>query len=256
MAFSGRAMVVALLLVILGVHSASAVQYTVGGSSGWTYQTGSNSVYTDQFKSITLVVGDVLFFPFVTQIHNVYEIPPADLATCDFSNPIGEYTATNATVPLTTAGVHAFACEIPSHCSQFGMQLSVTVAAGAPVAAPVSPPTTPPVTPPAPVATPPAPAPAKAVPAPAPTKTVPAPAPTTTVPAPAPTTKAPAPSKTPTKAPTKAPSPSTGAPSTIPEVSAPAPSPASPGQNSGSITSTGSAMVVAVVVAAFAFMLV
>ncbi|CAM6084573.1 unnamed protein product [Calypogeia fissa] len=132
-------LIMAMVVTVLGlVHRAAATVYVVnapGLNGGWTYLSNRSTSYDAQFQNINLVVGDILTFTF-DSTHNVYEVPPEDVATCDGSNPIEGYLV-SVNVPLLTAGQHGYICTEPSHCSAYGMHLLVTVGTtAAPKAAP------------------------------------------------------------------------------------------------------------------------
>ena len=52
------AWVVAVVLGLVAVHTVSATNYTVGGTSGWTNNANIN--YTAQFAAVQVRVGDTL----------------------------------------------------------------------------------------------------------------------------------------------------------------------------------------------------
>ncbi|CAM6084565.1 unnamed protein product [Calypogeia fissa] len=127
---------VTLLLVCGLLSSAAAVVYNVGGDGGWTLQTQTSTFYDDQFKNITLYTGDGLNFVFTVGSHNVYEILPEAVASCDISDPVLMYSAPTTIYP-SIPGTKGFVCGFLDHCSQFGMHLTVTfVSSDAPAPAP------------------------------------------------------------------------------------------------------------------------
>ncbi|CAM6090861.1 unnamed protein product [Calypogeia fissa] len=131
-------LIMAMVVTVLGlVHRAAATVYVVNapGSNGdWTYLSNRSTSYDAQFQNINLVVGDILTFTF-DSTHNVYEVHPEDVATCDGSNPLQAYLV-SVNVPLLTDGQHGFICTEPDHCTSYGMHLLVTVGTTAPKAAP------------------------------------------------------------------------------------------------------------------------
>eukprot|EP00250_Pteridium_aquilinum_P002405 c1260_g1_i1 orf=189-932(+) len=226
------------LLLLLGLRQASAVTYTVGGSSGWDV----NVDYTTWAAGLTFKVGDVLFFPYMQSAHNVVVVNKADYDACSETNASATFTAGNTNVTLSAAGAHYYLCSLPGHCPA-GMKLAVSVAA----ATTASPTPSPPASAPAPVKTPSS--------APSPTKTPassPAAASSEGTPASAPApTPASAPASAPASSPTLTPA-SEGTPASSPSTAGtPPPSPSPPNSAQSLLASAAlSPLLAAVAVAA------
>ncbi|CAM6008132.1 unnamed protein product [Sphagnum balticum] len=221
---AGVTHVVMMILALLGLmallQGAQAETYFVGNTTQqWNFPPSDSATYYSDVwaKGITFRVGDVLQFVYNAESHNVYQLPNETAYTnCDFSSPITTKDSGNDSFPLTSVGNFYYACEVPTHCSTYGMKLSVqVVAASSGSPPPASPPTAS------------APAPATPLPAPATPPTAPAPATPPTAPAPATPPTAPAPA-TPRTAPAPAP------------VTAPVPSPGTPQATAPSKTSSAS----------------
>ncbi|KAG6542935.1 hypothetical protein Mapa_015626 [Marchantia paleacea] len=120
---TARSTMLALLVVVGLLHTASAATYTVGDATQWTIPP-STTFYDDWAAKQNFVVGDKLTFTF-DATHNVYQVSSADASACDATKPINKYT-TSTTVTLTASGTTAFICEIPGHCLG-GMKMIVDV---------------------------------------------------------------------------------------------------------------------------------
>jgi hypothetical protein len=192
---AGITHVVMMILALLGLmallQGAQAETYVVGGTSQeWNYAPGNSATYYSDVwaKGITFRVGDVLQFEYSAESHNVYQLPnETAYANCDLSSPIATKDSGNDSFPLTSVGNFYYVCGVPTHCSNFGMKLSIQVVA----ASSGSPPPASPPTAPAPATPPTAPAPATPPTAPAPATPPTAPAPATPPTAPAPVTSSP-----------------------------------------------------------------
>uniref|UniRef100_A0A0D9W7T3 Phytocyanin domain-containing protein n=1 Tax=Leersia perrieri TaxID=77586 RepID=A0A0D9W7T3_9ORYZ len=113
------ALVAALLAAVAA--PASAKDYTVGDSSGWT--TGVD--YTAWAKGKAFNIGDTLLFQY-SGGHSVAEVGAADHVSCSASNPLRSYNDGTTTVTLTRPGTRYFICGATGHCAA-GMKLAVTV---------------------------------------------------------------------------------------------------------------------------------
>ncbi|WVZ92448.1 hypothetical protein U9M48_038512 [Paspalum notatum var. saurae] len=122
---ASRSSLIALLVVVSCAAAASATQFTVGDSSGWTI--GPN--YSSWTSGKTFTVGDTLLFNFATGAHDVLEVSKSDYDSCT-ANALNTFTNGPATVTLT-AGTHYYICGISGHCGA-GMKLAVSVGSGAP----------------------------------------------------------------------------------------------------------------------------
>ncbi|KAM7261195.1 hypothetical protein ACFE04_026670 [Oxalis oulophora] len=109
-----------LLIVSPAVH---AMQYTVGGTSGWN----QGVVYDTWVSGKTFNVGDTLLFTY-TGLHSVDVLSSkSDYDACSSSNTVKSYTDGNSTIPLDKAGSIYFICPTSGHCAN-GMKLAITVA--------------------------------------------------------------------------------------------------------------------------------
>ncbi|KAL6647883.1 hypothetical protein ACP70R_015324 [Stipagrostis hirtigluma subsp. patula] len=126
---AAAAIAVALLLV-----TASATEYVVGDSGGWTlnYTIGwpQNKIFQ---------VGDTLVFKYTQGKHTVTEVDGQTFRECyRLGNKIGEWTSGNDAVALDKPGTRWFFCSVADHC-ELGLKLVVNVVAGAPAPGPASP---------------------------------------------------------------------------------------------------------------------
>ncbi|MQL70529.1 hypothetical protein Taro_002837 [Colocasia esculenta] len=118
----------AVLLVCCLPPWCSAVDYTVGDSSGWR----SGYDYSAWTRGKTFSVGDTLKFNYARGAHNVANVSASDYSSCTAANPSPDSSGTT-TISLTTAGTHFFICGVPGHCAG-GMKLAVTVGRATPSA--------------------------------------------------------------------------------------------------------------------------
>ncbi|KAL6871500.1 hypothetical protein ACP4OV_014329 [Aristida adscensionis] len=120
-----RASTEALLLAATAVAAlaatASATDYTVGGSDGW--DTFVN--YDKWAAGKTFMVGDTITFKYMPY-HNVLEVTEADYGTCSSDSPLSTHSGTNTTFKLTATGTRYFICGIPRHCLNGTMHVKVT----------------------------------------------------------------------------------------------------------------------------------
>ncbi|GFP90514.1 uclacyanin-3 [Phtheirospermum japonicum] len=156
------AKVIAFLALLLISPAAYAVDYTVGGPSGWT--TGVD--YTAWASGQTFTTNDTLVFNY-GPTHAVDIVEDADdYRDCDTDSPRSSYTVSPTRIALNTTGPWYFICPRGNHC-QNGQRLAINVTAagttppgGSPPPAggsvPPTPPGTPPATPGTPSGTPPA----------------------------------------------------------------------------------------------------
>ncbi|KAF3437712.1 hypothetical protein FNV43_RR20468 [Rhamnella rubrinervis] len=132
-----------LVALIMQNYAYAQTVHVVGDSSGWIVPRTSASLYQDWASSNKFVVGDILTFNFVTNEHDVLQVPKASYDGCSSANPIGQMITTGpANVTLDSAGDHFYICTIGRHCLG-GQKLSITVSA-APGASPPSSNTPPP----------------------------------------------------------------------------------------------------------------
>ncbi|XP_074580881.1 mavicyanin-like [Curcuma longa] len=124
---------VLLIFVAVAVPAATATDYTVGGSQGWT----SGVDYNSWASGKTFNVGDSLLFQYSSQ-HSVAEVGESDFNACSSSNSIQTYTDQSTRISLTEPGSRYFICGTPGHCSG-GMKLEVSVAGSTTPSSPSSP---------------------------------------------------------------------------------------------------------------------
>ncbi|KAK1393840.1 Plastocyanin domain-containing family protein [Heracleum sosnowskyi] len=126
---------VCLVISLLAVPAAHAVDHFVGGSQGWNQ--GVN--YATWASSEKFLVGDNLIFNYGSS-HGVDEVSQSDYNSCTAGNALNTYTGGQNTVPLKKSGPMYFLCPSFGHCGG-GMKLSITVAAASTPTA--TPPTSP-----------------------------------------------------------------------------------------------------------------
>ncbi|XP_041019379.1 cucumber peeling cupredoxin-like [Juglans microcarpa x Juglans regia] len=120
--------------------------HVVGDSIGWTVPTGGASAYQTWAASKQFVVGDILSFNFITNEHDILQVPKESYDSCSSSNPIGDTITTGpVNITLSTAGTHYYICSLGRHCLS-GQKLSITVSSspsGVPPTSMSTPPSTP-----------------------------------------------------------------------------------------------------------------
>ncbi|CAK9185640.1 unnamed protein product [Ilex paraguariensis] len=126
------------------LHCAAAqTVYVVGDSLGWTIPSNGAAAYTTWASGKTFMVGDTLTFNFLTNQHDVLQVPKASYDACISDNASGNPIMTGpANVSLNAAGDHYYICTFGDHC-QNGQKLAITVS-GTPLASPPTTTTTPP----------------------------------------------------------------------------------------------------------------
>ncbi|XP_059458975.1 mavicyanin-like [Corylus avellana] len=133
-------------VVVLGFAAAMLLQcaaaqtvHVVGDSSGWVVPQGGAATYQTWAANNNFVVGDILMFNFVTEQHDVVQVPKESFDSCTSANPIGETITTGPTnITLSDAGNHYYICTIGQHC-QLGQKLAITVSGSPGAAAPSTP---------------------------------------------------------------------------------------------------------------------
>ncbi|XP_010524439.1 PREDICTED: uclacyanin-2 [Tarenaya hassleriana] len=120
---SRMAVTAVILLVLVAVPAAMAVDYTVGDASGWT----QGFDYTTWVRGKTFRVGDVLEFIY-GGTHTVDVVNKDGYDNCDASNSLQSSSDGDTKIPLNATGPMYFICATPGHCSG-GMKLAVTVQA-------------------------------------------------------------------------------------------------------------------------------
>ncbi|KAH0454403.1 hypothetical protein IEQ34_016327 [Dendrobium chrysotoxum] len=122
---------VGLLLVVVavfaGLNLSAAKLYTVGDSIGWTILNNPN--YTAWASGKTFHEGDILYFKYNKQFHNVLEVTKEDYNSCKSGSPSATYSTGNDSITIKTAGHHYFICGFPGHC-QIGQKVDIFVGGG------------------------------------------------------------------------------------------------------------------------------
>ncbi|XP_024524992.1 stellacyanin-like [Selaginella moellendorffii] len=132
-----------LLLVSLWIQIASQLvgaytTYIVGGDTGWTIPTASNTIvnYTAWASSLTASLGDSLVFRYdpshtVVQTNNLTTYQSCDATADDETLQIWSSSG-SSTVMLTTTGTTYFFCSADdgSHCRDSGMRFAIQVSFG------------------------------------------------------------------------------------------------------------------------------
>ncbi|KAI3445659.1 hypothetical protein Pfo_002324 [Paulownia fortunei] len=118
----GNAMLVAILLLGLLLHSntAHSASYTVGDSSGWTF----NVAGWENGKSFQ--TGDTLVFNYDATAHNVVVVDKSSYDSCSVPANAATYDSGNDQISVGK-GANYFICGIPGHC-QAGMKIAANAA--------------------------------------------------------------------------------------------------------------------------------
>ncbi|KAG8379830.1 hypothetical protein BUALT_Bualt07G0130200 [Buddleja alternifolia] len=137
----------AIFAIILSCASAQTI-HIVGDGIGWDIPPNTSVSYANWASGRTFVVGDILVFNFMTNQHDVLQVPQASYAACTQDNAIGSVITTGpANITLDSAGDHHYICTVGRHCLA-GQRLAITVsstpgAANPPMTTPPTTPTTP-----------------------------------------------------------------------------------------------------------------
>uniref|UniRef100_A0ACD5U8N5 Uncharacterized protein n=1 Tax=Avena sativa TaxID=4498 RepID=A0ACD5U8N5_AVESA len=112
---------VAAITVVSLVAQASAKDFMVGDSAGWTLNYPSGWTNGKNFTT-----GDSLVFTYAAGKHTVVEVTGAGFKDCDATGNavLGSWSSGSDTVKLDKAGRRWFVCSVGNHCSQ-GMKLLV-----------------------------------------------------------------------------------------------------------------------------------
>ncbi|CAD6217765.1 unnamed protein product [Miscanthus lutarioriparius] len=116
-----RTALLAAVAVAALAATASAKDYTVGGSDQW-------DTYIDYDKWTAgkkFMVGDTITFKYMPY-HNVLEVTTADYASCNADSPISTHSGGNTAFKLTATGTRYFICGIPRHCLNGTMHVMIT----------------------------------------------------------------------------------------------------------------------------------
>ncbi|XP_042063404.1 stellacyanin-like [Salvia splendens] len=129
-------------LVVVNFAAAQTV-HTVGDNMGWRIPTSASVSYSNWASGKTFMVGDILVFNFMTNEHDVVQVPKASYDDCSDDNAIGNIITTGpANITLDMAGERYYICSIGRHC-EAGQKLNITVVSSS-TGGPTPPVTTPP----------------------------------------------------------------------------------------------------------------
>ncbi|PSS07509.1 Cucumber peeling cupredoxin like [Actinidia chinensis var. chinensis] len=129
-------LVVGVVAVVMVQCAAAQTVHVVGDNIGWTIPQNGAEGYTTWASNKTFMLGDILIFNFLTNAHDVVQVPKASFDTCSSDNAIGNPITTGpANITLTSAGDHYYICTFGTHC-QAGQKLSITVSSTPGAAAP------------------------------------------------------------------------------------------------------------------------
>ncbi|OIT02283.1 PREDICTED: cucumber peeling cupredoxin-like [Nicotiana attenuata] len=123
-----------MLIVFVTLAVTSLVQDTtaqmvhvVGDNIGWTIPSSGAAAYTNWAAGKTFSIGDTLVFNFMTDSHDVLQVPKTSFDGCNSQNAIGNPIMTGpANVTLDSTGDHYYICTFGRHC-QNGQKLAITV---------------------------------------------------------------------------------------------------------------------------------
>ncbi|KAL6515175.1 hypothetical protein OROHE_018807 [Orobanche hederae] len=107
------------MAMVLHCEVAEGATYTVGGTSGWTY----NMPSSNWAKGKTFKSGDTLVFKY-TNIHNLVEVSKKGYDSCTTAGQKFSKTSGNDKIKLSK-GPHYYICSKPGHCAS-GMKIAVT----------------------------------------------------------------------------------------------------------------------------------
>ncbi|VVB03922.1 unnamed protein product [Arabis nemorensis] len=105
-------------VLLLQADYVQAATYTVGDSSGWTYN-AVGWTRGKQFKA-----GDVLVFNYSPRSHNVVVVDNGGYTNCVTPARARTYTSGKDRITLSK-GKHFFICNFPGHCES-AMKIAVT----------------------------------------------------------------------------------------------------------------------------------
>ncbi|PKI45046.1 hypothetical protein CRG98_034568 [Punica granatum] len=112
--------VLTLLYLLACTEQAEAASYTVGDSSGWTFNVATWP------KGKGFKAGDVLVFNYSPGAHNVVAVNRGGYQSCNAPPRPKVFQSGKDQVKLVK-GQNYFICSIPGHC-QGGMKIAVTAA--------------------------------------------------------------------------------------------------------------------------------
>ncbi|KAF8402080.1 hypothetical protein HHK36_013032 [Tetracentron sinense] len=107
------------LLVSLLIHFqlSCATTFTVGDSSGWTFNVDSWT------SAKTFKAGDILVFGYDPSVHNVVAVDSNGYNNCTASSVSTTYTSGNDRIKLVK-GHSYFICSVPGHCDS-GVKIAI-----------------------------------------------------------------------------------------------------------------------------------
>ncbi|XP_072973035.1 basic blue protein-like [Typha angustifolia] len=117
---SAVALGLALLCILVLSETAESAVYTVGGGSGWTFNT-AGWPNGKRFRA-----GDVLVFKYNPSVHNVVAVNAAGYSSCNAPRGAKIFKSGNDRITLAR-GRNFFICSFAGHC-QSGMKIAVTAA--------------------------------------------------------------------------------------------------------------------------------
>ncbi|XP_009763449.1 cucumber peeling cupredoxin-like [Nicotiana tabacum] len=118
---------VALAVTSLVQDSTAQTVHVVGDNIGWTIPNNGAAAYTNWAAGKTFRIGDTLVFNFMTDSHDVLQVPKTSFDGCNSQNAIGNpIMGGPANVTLDSAGDHYYICTFGRHC-QNGQKLAITV---------------------------------------------------------------------------------------------------------------------------------
>ncbi|MCD7450747.1 hypothetical protein HAX54_008384 [Datura stramonium] len=112
-----------------------ATEYWVGGEKGWTLDVD----YQAWAKDKVFKVGDTLVFKYPQGSHNVFKVNQTSFQNCIAPPPSEGLTSGHDVITLASPGKKWYICGFPTHCSDHGQKLVITVEGGAPAPAPAAP---------------------------------------------------------------------------------------------------------------------
>ncbi|MED6199456.1 hypothetical protein PIB30_076122 [Stylosanthes scabra] len=113
------------MLAILQLAEAQT-QHVVGGSEGWKIPS-NDSTYQDWANNQNFSVGDILVFNFVTNQHDVVEVPKDSYDICSPEFAMNTTIMKGpAHLTLNSSGQFYYICSFGTHCIQ-GQKLAIIV---------------------------------------------------------------------------------------------------------------------------------
>ncbi|XP_022766321.1 basic blue protein-like [Durio zibethinus] len=106
-----------LLCLLVCLENVDAATYTVGGSSGWTFNMANWS------KGKRFRAGDVLVFNYDATIHNVVAVNRGGYTSCTTPAGAKVYNSGKDQVKLAK-GLNFFICNTAGHCES-GMKIAI-----------------------------------------------------------------------------------------------------------------------------------